>query len=263
MATSIHPRTLAFLALLSLISTSALAAGDSFVGKWKLNSDKSQFTGLPYIIEDAGGGRYRFNFGDDVETLPLDGKDHPTKYGNTWAITQTGPNKWKWTRKRDGKVIAISNWTVSENGQTFSSSRESMRPDGSTSHEELKFKRTTSGSGLAGSWESTEVKMTSPTTLEIENWQGDGYSFLDPVYKERANFKLDGKDYTPTGPRVAKGTTVTAKKIDDHTMELTYKLKDETTQTERWELSADGKTLTQTVTFTGVSKPEIDVYDRQ
>jgi pterin-4a-carbinolamine dehydratase len=46
-------------------------------------------------------------------------------------------------------------------------------------------------------------------------------------------------------------------------MELTYKLKDETTQTERWELSADGKTLTQTVTFTGVSKPEIDVYDRQ
>jgi len=137
-----HLRIPVFLALFSLITASALAADDSFVGKWKLNSDKSQFAGLEYKIEDAGGGKYRLAFGDDVETLPFDGKDHPTKYGNSWAITQTGPNKWKWTRKRDGKVIAVSDWTVSEDGQIFSSSRESMRPDGSTSHEELKFKRT-------------------------------------------------------------------------------------------------------------------------
>jgi hypothetical protein len=105
--------------------------------------------------------------------------------------------------------------------------------------------------------------MTSPTTLEIEKWQGDGYAFLDPAYKERTDFKLDGKDYTPAGPRVPKGTTVSASKSDDHSMELTYKLKGTITQTERWELSADGKTLTQTVTYPGVSKPEVDVYDRQ
>jgi hypothetical protein len=30
-----------------------------------------------------------------------------------------------------------------------------------------------------------------------------------------------------------------------------------------WELSADGKALTQTVTYAGVSKPEVDVFDRQ
>ena len=46
-------------------------------------------------------------------------------------------------------------------------------------------------------------------------------------------------------------------------MELIYKLKGETTETNRWELSADGKTLTQTVTYPGVSKPEVGVYDRQ
>jgi hypothetical protein len=263
MTTSIHPRILVSFALLTLIGASVFAADDSFVGKWKLNPEKSQFNGLPYKIEDAGGGQYRFAFGDDVETVPLDGKDHPTKYGNTWAIIQTGPNKWKWTRKRDGTVIAISNWTVSEDGQIFSSSRESMRPDGSTSHEQLKFKRTAGTSGLAGSWESTEAKMTSPTTLEIEKWQGDGYSFLDPAYKERADFKLDGKDYTPKGPRVAKGTTVTASKTDDHNIELTYKLKGKTTETDRWELSGDGKTLTQTITYAGVSKPDVDVYDRE
>jgi hypothetical protein len=44
-------------------------------------------------------------------------------------------------------------------------------------------------------------------------------------------------------------------------MELTYKLKDKTIETDRWELSADGKTLTNTLTFPRQSKPEIDVYD--
>jgi hypothetical protein len=263
MKTSIHPRILVSFALLSLINASALAADDSFTGKWKLNPDKSQLSGFQYKMEDLGGNKYKFVFGDDVETIPLDGKDYPTKYGNTWAITQTGPNKWKWTRKRDGKVIAISNWTVSEDGQTFASSRASMRPDGSTSHEELKLKRTAGTSGLAGTWESTEIKMTSPATLEIENWQGDGYSFLDPAYKERTEFKLDGKDYTPKGPLVAKGTTVSGKRIDDHKFELTFKLKGNNISTERYELSADGNTLTDTVSLPGQNKSEVDVYNRE
>ena len=57
--------------------------------------------------------------------------------------------------------------------------------------------------------------------------------------------------------------TVTAKKIDDHSMELTYKLKGKTIETDKYEVSADGKTLTQTVTYPGVSAPETDIYDRE
>ncbi len=75
--------------------------------------------------------------------------------------------------------------------------------------------------------------------------------------------KLDGKDYTPKGPRVAKGTTVSGKGTDDHHMELTYKLKGKMTETDRWELATDGKTLTNTVSYAGVDKPEKDVYERE
>jgi hypothetical protein len=107
------------------------------------------------------------------------------------------------------------------------------------------------------------MKMTSPPTLEIEKWQGDGYSFLDPAYKEHTDFRLDGKDYPIKGPRVAKGTTVSGKKIDDRNLDLAYKLKGKTNETDRWELSADGKTLTATLTFPGQSKSEVDVYDRE
>ena len=60
-----------------------------------------------------------------------------------------------------------------------------------------------------------------------------------------------------------KGTTVSGKSIDAQTIELTSKLKGKTTETDRWELSADGKTLTDTINFSGESKPEVDVFERQ
>jgi hypothetical protein len=142
-----YSRIAAFFALLSIMSVSALAADDSFVGKWKFNPDKSQMNGLDYKIEDAGGGQYKFIFGDDVETLTLDGKGHVTKYGDTWSIKATGPNSWESTNERDGKVTNKSKWTVSADNQTFTSTDENMRPDGTTGKTEAVFKRTLSAPG--------------------------------------------------------------------------------------------------------------------
>ena len=263
MKTFIHPRSSIFFAFLGIISASAFAADVSFVGKWKLNPDKSQFNGLEYKIEDAGGGQFRFIFGDDVETMTLDGKGHVTKYGDNWSIKSTGPNSWESTSKRGGKVTAKSKWTISEDGQTFTTMDENTRPDGSIGKTESTLKRTGGTSGLAGTWESTSVKVMSPLPIEIAKWQRDGYTLTNPAYKQHLRFKLDDKDYTPTGPRVPKGMTAAAKKIDDRTIELTYKLNGKTIETDRWELSAEGKTLTQTVTYAGVSKPEVDVFDRE
>ena len=210
-----YRRLSVFFALLSVMSTSALAADDSLVGKWKFNPDKSQMTGLDYKIEDAGGGQYRFIFGDDVETLTLDGKGHVTKYGDTWSIKTTGPSSWESTNKRDGKVTNKSKWTVSADGQTFTSTDENMRPDGSTGRSEATFKRTGGTSGLVGAWQTTSVKVLSPTSIAIAKWESDGYTRTSPAFKETLEFKLDGKQYTPKGPRVPPGMTVTAKKTDD------------------------------------------------
>jgi hypothetical protein len=239
------------------------AADESFVGKWKLNPDKSQLNGLTYKVEDAGSNQYKFVFGDDTETVSLDGKPNKTKYGNDWTVTKSGPNGWHWVTKRNGKTISDAMWTVSDDGATSVYVSTETRPDGSTSHDETKLRRTAGTSGLVGTWESTEIKIGAPYHIELAVWDKDGYSMKSPVYKGEADFKLDGKDYTPKGPRVAKGTTISGKKIDDRTMELTYKLNGKTTETDRWELSADGKTLTDTINYPGVDKQEVDVFERQ
>ena len=241
----------------------ALAGDDSFVGKWKFNQEKSTLNGLTYKVGQAGKDEYTFTFGDDVETLTL-GKEHTTKFGNAWLVTQSNPKAWKWVQKHDGKVTSDATWTVSDDGATSTYDSTETRPDGSTSHDVSKLKRTAgSGTGLAGTWESTEIKVGSPTVIEIASWEGDGYSLKNPTYMSMTNFKLDGKDYTPKGPQVSKDTTLSGKSAGAHKMELTHKLKGKMIETDSWELSADGKTLTDTIHFSGESKPEVDVYERQ
>lgn len=246
-----------------LISSSLFAADSSMVGTWKLNPKKSKFSGLVEKIENLGGDKYKFSFGDDVETIAFDGKDQKTKYGDTWAVTKTGPNSWKEVDKRDGKVTATAAWTLSKDGNTFTSTRDGTRPDGSTFHNVFKAKRTAGSSGLAGTWESSELKLGSPAELVIASYEGDGLSLVTPAEKEHINLKFDGKDYADKGPRVAKGSTVSGKRIDAQTVEIAGKLKGKIVYSQRMKLSEDGKTLTATVTFPGVAKPEIDVYERQ
>lgn len=241
----------------------ALAKDDSFVGKWKLNPEKSTLNGLTYKVGDAGKDQMSFTFGDNTETVTL-GKPHKTKYGETWVVTKTGPKTWRWVQKRNGKVTSDATWTVAEDGNTSTYVDTVTRPDRSTSHDTVELKRTEgSGSGLAGTWESTSIKIGSPTGMEITTWKGDGYTMKDPTYESSTNFKLDGKEYTPKGPQVPKGMTVSGKAEGDKGMELTYKHSGKMTETDSWELASDGKTLTDTIHFSGESKPEVDVFERE
>ena len=73
------------------------------------------------------------------------------------------------------------------------------------SHDETKLKRSAGGtSGLVGTRESTEIKVGSPTVMELAKWEGNGYSMKNSTFQGKTDFKLDGKEYTPKGPRVAK-----------------------------------------------------------
>lgn len=62
--------------LLLMTCVSATAADDPFVGTWKLNTEKSQYTGFREDVKDLGGNKYEFAFGDDKQTIVADGIDH-------------------------------------------------------------------------------------------------------------------------------------------------------------------------------------------
>ena len=62
-------------------------------------------------------------------------------------------------QKRDGKVFSDAMWTVSDDGATSTYVSTETRPDGSSSHDETRLKRTAGGtSGSVGTWESNGNK---------------------------------------------------------------------------------------------------------
>ena len=76
--------------------------------------------------------------------------------------------------------------------------------------------------------------------------------------------KFDGKDYAITGDPVSNMRSY--KPVDAHTLALTEKKGDKTTNTGRVVISADGKTRTVTVSGTDASGKKtstIFVYDKQ
>jgi len=75
--------------------------------------------------------------------------------------------------------------------------------------------------------------------------------------------KFDGKDYADLGPRIAHGSTSSARRIDEHTIQVTDKLNGKATDTRELKVSEDGRTLTDKTHVTGEQKPLITVWQKQ
>jgi hypothetical protein len=251
------------LALAALSAAVLSAANDPFVGHWKLDTAKSKFAGEQLKIEDLGQNRYKITSGPDSDTITADGTDQPIHYGRTESIARESPNVWKVTMKKDGKVMNTATWTLGGGGKTLSVNGQSMKPDGTTGTFEVAVKRVGGGSGFAGTWESTEVKFSSPDEYVISAYEGDGLTFTIPAYKDVLNLRFDGKDYPESGPNVPSGAASSGKRVDARTLEVTDKIQGKVMDTTTFKLSPDGKTLTLTIKETGQPKPLTAVYEKQ
>ncbi len=258
-----HSRALISLSLTCVFMGTSAAADDPFVGKWKFNSQQSKVTGMQEVIEDLGGNKYKFSFGDDSWTILADGSDQPVKYGGTMSWKQTGPNSWISVRKQGGKVSSRATWTLSDDGDILTQTSKGTRPDGSSFTADFKGKRVAGTKGIAGTWESTEFKADSYSDWEIEPYDGDGLSFKTPSDKESQDMKFDGKYYPDNGPNVAPGSTSAAKRVNARTIEWTDKLKEEVVDRMVMKVSEDGKTLTLLIRYPGEKKSQTVVYSRQ
>jgi len=239
------------------------AATDPFVGKWKLNQSKSKMTGEQVKIEDLGGNKFTITFGDISDTLVADGTDQPVHFGQTQSITIDGPNTWKIVAKMAGRTLSTQTCTLSPDGKTMNTAIRGTRPDGSTFNNQMMTKRIAGTSGFAGTWEITTVKTNSPPEFDIKPYESGGLTFVVPAYSDIQSMKFDGKDYAETGPNVAPGSTSSGRRVNEHTLEVTDKVKGDVIDTTEFKVSADGKTLTLTVHDKGQSKPLTFVYERE
>lgn len=210
------------------------AATDPFVGDWKFNPSKSRFIDQ-MKVKRLGGNKYQFNFGGGPESIVVNGTDQNGVYGTMLSVTVEGADTWKVVRKKDGRMLLMATWKLSEDGNTLTDNYTEFRPNESPSTVNYLYKRTAAGLGFAGAWETT-MPMTYAFVLKIRPYEGNGLSFIRSPQDTR-NLKFDGKDYPVEGGGSAEGSTSSARRVDDHTLEITGKVNGKVMRTERRELS--------------------------
>jgi hypothetical protein len=251
-------------AALSLLVFSAvtLAADNPFIGKWKLDPSKSDFSGETIKYEDAGNGSIRFSVGEESFTFTTDGKQHPGPFGEIVSVRQQGANAWEETTHLRGKLLDTSTITTSDDGKTLTEVTKGTRPDGSSFENTTTYERVGTGSGLIGDWKSKGEQQSSPAIIEFEANGPNGLAFVLPASKARCDVKFDGQDYTAKGPTVPAGLTLAVTKNGDRSMELTEKVKGKPMFKANYTVSDDGQTLTRTGGVTGGAQTKA-VYDKQ
>ena len=258
-----HKTLLFVTGLAALVSACAWAADDPFAGTWKLNRDKSQITGQVQRIKRMGGDKYEWSYGDSRVEIVTDGADHPFQFGGTMSVKPEAPGKWVLTHKQNGQIVSIDTWSLSDGGRQWNSEMKGTRADGSSFTVQRTRTRMGSGSGFTGSWELKNARYSAPIDWVIKPYGREGLSFRWPQDKEQEDIKFDGQDYPDRGPRVAPGSTVSAKRIDGRTIRTTDKLNGKIVETHQLKVSEDGGTLTDTIYVPGQQKPVIVVFEKQ
>jgi hypothetical protein len=239
------------------------AADDAFVGKWKLNPARSTLTDQMKVAA-VGPNKYAFTFsGDNVETIVADGSDQPGLYGSTLAVIVDGDESWKIVRKTNGHTDIIGLWKLSDNGNTLTDNFTSYHANGSTFNLHYIYKRTEGTTGFPGTWESTTQDVNSSLEMQIARYQESGLSFIYPASDVTKSLNFDGKDYPNKTAKPVPGYASSAHRINQDSFEMVDKINGKELNKQKFELSADHKTITITATVPGQSKPNIQVFERE
>jgi hypothetical protein len=256
-------RSLRQLFIVFLFTCTVWAATDPFAGTWKLNPAKSKLTDQ-MKVEAAGPNKFTFIFsGDNAETIVADGTDQPGIFGTTFAVTVLSPHQWKVVRKTGGRVTISAIWDLSSDGNTLTDNFTGYRADGSTTNLLYVYTRTTGTSGFAGTWESTAEQVKSVYEMQVQTYDDNGLSFINPAQKMTKSIKFDGKDYAARGPNLPSGYATSGRRLSDRAVELTDKIDGKVLDTQQVEVSPGGETLTITTHIPGQAKPNIQVFDRR
>lgn len=250
--------------VLAISAAGLLAAADNpFIGKWKLDASKSDFTGTTFKYEDAGGGKIRSSFGNESYTFTTDGKEHPGLFGRMISVKSIDSNTWERTVRYKGKVISTETLKLSDDGKTMTETDKGTRPDGSSFEETDVYERQGEGTGFLGTWKTKQVQGGEEEITEVQANGEDGLTLLLPQVKARCAVKLDGKDYPASGPQVPPGLTLALTKTGDRSFDFVEKVKGKTVWKGTWSVSDDGQTLTTAGATEGTNEQTKSVYNKE
>ena len=154
---------------LTAAAASTAVAQSPFAGTWKLNQEKSQLAGDTMKFGPAEGQAMVLTAGGVTYSFRVDGKNYALPSGNNAIWRQSSADSWTTEyRKADGKLVSSDEWKLSPDGKNLSVTTSGVKANGDLYTDKAEYVRTEGTSGLLGSWKSTEVKLSSPNELIMQ-----------------------------------------------------------------------------------------------
>jgi hypothetical protein len=240
----------------------APAADLPYVGKWKVNNDKSDFGSTTVTYAKLPSGEWRATADGQSYRFKMDGNDYPDGLGDTTAWKSIDPNTWQTTWKLNGKTLSTDTLRVGTDG-ILTINTKGTRPNGEAIDDTTTLQRVSGGPGLAGKWKTKNVKSGSPEVMEFVASGGNGLAYRVPAMGMTCDGKLDGKDSACSGSTLPPGWTVAMTKSGVSVLTVVVKKDGKPFYRFAYATSADGKTLTATGGAAATNEKIRIVYDRQ
>ncbi|MCX6633303.1 MAG: hypothetical protein NTW28_37380, partial [Candidatus Solibacter sp.] len=213
--------------------------------------------------EQMTGGEMKATMDGLSYTFKTDGKDNMTPWGMTVAWKAVDAKTWEMTEKTNGKVTCTSILKLSADGNMLALDARRVKGDGGTSNDSMTFQRASGGPGLAGKWKTKNLNSSSPETLTLAPKGSDGLTISLGNEGSVCDARFDGKAHPATGPVWPSGWTCVVARNGARAFDLTWKKDGKDMYKTTMAASADGKTLTETGSATGVNEKFTVVYDKQ
>ena len=251
---------LAFVVALTL--TTVAFAQNPLVGNWKFNQGKSKITGDTLHFASEADGAIKCTSGGMSYTFKLDGGPSTTGLGNTAEWTKIDDSTWQNVLKKDSTNLSTDTLKLSPDGKSLELTSAGTKPNGDSFKDTSTYTRIAGTKGFFGSWRNSKTNVSSPTGYEIKD-NGDGtLTWNLPDFKATATLKTDGTDAPATGPTVPDRMTLSLTKTGPRSFTLVEKINGKPIFKVTENVSADGKTLTETGSAVGVNEPITAVYDK-
>lgn len=238
----------AVLAIATLFVAAASHAQSPFNGTWRVDLAQTKFSPKPLSFYISQGWYHCTTSCNPAYDVAADGQDHPVT-GHAYdmlSVTIVDPHTISLVGKKEGKVIFEQTRTVSADGKTLTvkSASHAMNSDQTTTFDTVAKRSGLAPSGVhatSGNWVIEKQSGSANALLTTYKTDGNEFDMSDPTGVSYSA-KLDGAEYPVKG---AYGwTSVSLKKINDHTIEETDKRDSTVTDVSTMTVSANGKTMT-------------------